>query len=340
MEPNNTTPQNPVPQQPTQSVQPSAPLTPIAPTEPKSHTLLIAVTSILVLMVAGWGIHIYLNSSLCCVANDPSAIPTIDDTADWKTYRNDLYGYEFKYPSDWTLADGKDIGISDMFNYVRIRKSLKNNEYAEISFDSSKEKLDSSGQLVSTTTLDGVEWTNTRFNDGAPGQQAPHDSIFMQTTMNGRNYSISIYPEPIDELSNKILSTFKFIDETAHWKTIATDQFAISFPEGYERKEVSGKGGPILYLEYSSNSKRNIAIYTEQVVSENCFEGLCGKKADYKLTTSLNWDVIKGFTYCDVGVCEKRDSVYRSIMGSTRFYILINGEMGSDQIAETFVPAG
>ena len=29
------------------------------------------------------------------------------DTSSWKTYRNDKYGFEFKYPNDWVLNEGR-----------------------------------------------------------------------------------------------------------------------------------------------------------------------------------------------------------------------------------------
>lgn len=34
----------------------------------------------------------------------PAATPTPDPTAGWKVYRNPVYNFEFKYPSDWTLV--------------------------------------------------------------------------------------------------------------------------------------------------------------------------------------------------------------------------------------------
>lgn len=36
-----------------------------------------------------------------------TSTPTTDETADWKTYTNDTYGFSFKYPNTgWTLTEG------------------------------------------------------------------------------------------------------------------------------------------------------------------------------------------------------------------------------------------
>jgi hypothetical protein len=32
------------------------------------------------------------------------------DTSDWKTYRNEIYGFEFKYPKEWLIVDDLAIG--------------------------------------------------------------------------------------------------------------------------------------------------------------------------------------------------------------------------------------
>jgi hypothetical protein len=36
-----------------------------------------------------------------------NVITTTDETVEWKTYKNNEYGFEFKYPSDWFVGPNK-----------------------------------------------------------------------------------------------------------------------------------------------------------------------------------------------------------------------------------------
>lgn len=43
-----------------------------------------------------------------------------DSTANWKTYKSDIYGYEFKYPADWKILEGESADNPTM---ISIRKA-------------------------------------------------------------------------------------------------------------------------------------------------------------------------------------------------------------------------
>jgi len=46
-------------------------------------------------------------TSTAVASVSPKASATADETANWKTYTNDKYGFSFKYPNTWTITNDK-----------------------------------------------------------------------------------------------------------------------------------------------------------------------------------------------------------------------------------------
>ncbi len=54
----------------------------------------------------------------------PTPIPK-DETADWKTYKNEEYGFEVKYPKDWEVVEDSSILFFDNPLYAKEYKLLE-----------------------------------------------------------------------------------------------------------------------------------------------------------------------------------------------------------------------
>ena len=78
------------------------------------------------------------------IAKIPSELfypsPTPDQIANWKTYRNEEHGFEFRYPDDWVIETSK-VGFS-ITNYKSSRDPISYNIRAIfIIYDTEDSKL-------------------------------------------------------------------------------------------------------------------------------------------------------------------------------------------------------
>jgi len=142
--------------------------------------------------------------------NSQVAIPTVtpDPTANWKIYRNDQYGFEFRYPEGWFITEGMGMEVflrrvgSDSFPEMSIQltpsssSNLLNQKQESISIDG-KNYIKISGESP-VRLSDGSAWFLTH--------------IVINNA--GKNYEIQA--DNFDEkLLNQILSTFKFTEPVA-----------------------------------------------------------------------------------------------------------------------------
>ena len=69
---------------------------------------IFAIAVVLVLLIAGGASAYFILMKPTPKTPAQTVVkptPTPDATASWKTYTNDGYGYEIKYPTDWNLPE-------------------------------------------------------------------------------------------------------------------------------------------------------------------------------------------------------------------------------------------
>lgn len=101
----------------------------IAPKPSRSHKFLVVLTFLLFLS----GAYAIWYSFNLPPEPEPEnlSVTTTDEFADWKTYRNEEYGFEFKYPNDLIIRDYKSEKFLEFYH----EEPLEATEYPSLSFN-------------------------------------------------------------------------------------------------------------------------------------------------------------------------------------------------------------
>jgi len=100
--------QQPVNQQPNQNIQPN----PVVIQSPKNtwKIIILIIVGVLILSGVSYGAYYWWPKN-----NKPVVAPAIYETANWQTYRNEEYGFEFKYPSQFYVVS-ESLGNAESGN--------------------------------------------------------------------------------------------------------------------------------------------------------------------------------------------------------------------------------
>lgn len=147
--------------------------------------------------------------------SSPELTLTPDQTADWKTYTNTIYGYEIKYPSEFSYKiseKGEAMVVFDPSQEVLESPAAEDKTLVIITADTSKPVIDKSYYGEPAQIAEEVEVTV----DGEIGQQVVFSKpvAWIQTAVpyGKRSFYFNLQNMQYRSEYNQILSTFKFLE--------------------------------------------------------------------------------------------------------------------------------
>jgi hypothetical protein len=219
----------------------------------KGNVAVIALIVVIVAISAGVIGYLFAQKSQAPavapapVATTQPAVQTAAETANWKTYSNAKYGFEFKYPSGWKLEDSASSNVVALDNDTTPFGELNFSYFASLKdyTDLYKVNATSLDQIVLDKSLafsdmKKIDFAGTKAWAGTEASSAGSYVIYVEK--NAHVYKIEFATiSLVSELSSadkNILSSFKFTtgsDETASWQTYANAKYGyiVKYPTAW-----------------------------------------------------------------------------------------------------------
>ena len=227
----------------------------------KKALIVILVTAFALAGIAYAGIWYWQKQSVNALNSVPTFTPRPDPISGWKTYTNTQYGFEFKYPSTYSLTETgfNEYGLQVELDRDVITKYLKNagNQLetgSEIIFEIDPDWIASNSKDSYISRFYGLPYSTkqvsidnhivTEFSGSSPWAKYLVNR-FIDPNTRYFGYNLYIGPSTLDEKMNEyikdyeaIWKTFKFTDSNSG-QTACTQEAKLC-PDG----SAVGRTGP------------------------------------------------------------------------------------------------
>jgi hypothetical protein len=145
-----------------------------------------------------------------CAVKEKEVIEEVikDETANWKTYKNEEYGFEFKYPEGWYIEERSGDKVSTpwftLFEVILNEKRLIEHERPLISIYIQNENF----------VLGTRDWQDFKVGqvDGKIACDVLGCEIILPRIRNQTFYILTKNNPLFDTITNQMLSTFRFLE--------------------------------------------------------------------------------------------------------------------------------
>lgn len=181
---------------------------------PLAITFVIVCAALLIVVVLQYGLIPGIKLPTCCLdelSEQSSEQIAEDETSGWKTYRSEYYGFEIKYPEDWSVIESEVYN-----NYIVLINNNDSLQQIEILKSSGPPPETMDMQIIESKTVivDNITTTRELMQGRSEDNKGnyylrvfiPVKSIFYHADFNKDNF------EEFSQIFDQILSTFKFID--------------------------------------------------------------------------------------------------------------------------------